>query len=52
MAKEAINLAHELPLKEGLDAERRLFYSTFATADQTEGMTAFLAKREPVFKDE
>ncbi len=50
MAKEAINRAYEAPLSEGLLFERRLFHSLFATADQKEGMAAFLAKRPPDFK--
>jgi enoyl-CoA hydratase len=29
--------------------ERRLFHSLFATADQKEGMDAFLNKRTPKF---
>jgi len=31
--------------------ERRLFHALFATADQKEGMDAFLAKRAPDFKN-
>ena len=49
MAKEAVNRAFESTLAEGLLYERRLFHSTFATADQTEGMAAFIAKRAPNF---
>jgi enoyl-CoA hydratase len=49
MAKEAVSRAFEVPLAEGLLYERRLFHSTFATADQTEGMTAFTEKRPPNF---
>jgi len=52
MAKESVNAAFELSLREGLHFEKRLFHSTFATNDQKEGMTAFLKKREPQFKDE
>lgn len=52
MAKEAVNRAFELPLSEGLWAERRLFQAVFATADQKEGMAAFIEKRKPVFKNE
>jgi enoyl-CoA hydratase/carnithine racemase len=48
--KEAVNAAEELPLKEGLRLERRLFHSLFATDDQKEGMTAFLEKRPANFK--
>ena len=44
-AVEAIDAAEELPLREGLAFERRLFYLLFATEDQTEGMRAFLEKR-------
>lgn len=50
LAKEAINQAYETTLEEGLEAERRNFYLLFATEDQTEGMQAFLEKREPKFK--
>jgi enoyl-CoA hydratase len=49
MAKEAINRAYETTLAEGLLHERRLFHSAFATADQTEGMAAFVDKRPPDF---
>jgi enoyl-CoA hydratase len=51
MIKEAINRAYETPLSEGLQFERRLFHSTFATADQKEGMRAFIEKRAPHFND-
>jgi len=47
MAKQAVNIAEELPLKEGLLAERQLFHSTFATHDQKEGMKAFINKSPP-----
>jgi enoyl-CoA hydratase len=49
MAKESINRAYELPLAEGVLFERRLFHSLFATADQKEGMAAFVEKRAPRF---
>ena len=48
-AKEAVNRAFEAPLSEGLLAERRLFHALFATADQKEGMAAFIAKRPAQF---
>jgi enoyl-CoA hydratase len=51
MAKEAVNRAFETTLAEGIRFERRLFHATFATADQKEGMTAFLDKRPPSFED-
>jgi enoyl-CoA hydratase len=49
MAKEAVNRAFESTLTEGLLYERRLFHSSFATDDQTEGMAAFVEKRPPNF---
>jgi enoyl-CoA hydratase len=49
MAKEAVNRAFETTLSEGVRFERRLFHSTFATADQKEGMSAFADKRKPAF---
>jgi enoyl-CoA hydratase len=49
MAKEAVNCAFEGPLTEGVRFERRLFHSLFGTADQREGMAAFLDKRRPAF---
>ena len=50
-AKEAVNRAYETTLAEGLLFERRLFQSLFATEDQSEGMAAFLDKREAQFRD-
>ena len=51
LAKDAVNRAFETTLTEGVRAERGLFYSTFATDDQTEGMAAFVAKRTPEFRN-
>lgn len=51
LAKEAVNQAYETHLKEGVYVERRLLYATFATEDRREGMTAFVEKRKPVFKN-
>jgi enoyl-CoA hydratase len=51
MAKEAVNRALETTLEEGLRFERRLFHSLFATEDQKEGMTAFIEKRRPAFRN-
>jgi enoyl-CoA hydratase len=52
MIKESINRAYETTLNDGVQYERRLFHSTFATADQKEGMAAFLEKRPANFKNE
>jgi enoyl-CoA hydratase len=50
-AKESVNRSYETTLSEGLLYERRAFHALFATDDQTEGMTAFLEKRAPHFRD-
>jgi enoyl-CoA hydratase len=50
MAKECVNQSYETSLQEGLKFERRLFYSTFATEDQKEGMKAFIEKANPNWK--
>lgn len=47
--KEAVNRAFEGSLTDGVHFERRLFHALFATADQKEGMDAFVNKRKPVF---
>lgn len=48
-AKEAVNRAFETPLSEGVRFERRLFHGLFGTADQKEGMSAFVEKRPARF---
>ena len=50
-AKEAVNRAQETSLREGVLHERRLFHAMFATADQKEGMAAFIEKRSAKFND-
>lgn len=49
IAKEAVNRSFETTLSEGLRFERRVFHSLFATADQKEGMAAFVDKRTAEF---
>ena len=51
MAKESVNRAFEGTLADGVMFERRLFHSLFATADQKEGMEAFLDKRKADFQN-
>jgi len=48
-AKESVNRAFEGSLSDGVMFERRLFHALFATADQKEGMDAFVNKRQAVF---
>ena len=47
--KECVAAALETTLAEGLRFERRMFHASFATADQKEGMAAFVEKRRPAF---
>jgi enoyl-CoA hydratase len=49
VAREAVERALEVGLREGLLFERRAFHALFATEDQREGMQAFLEKRAPEF---
>ena len=50
-AKESVNRAFESGLSDGVMFERRLFHALFATADQKEGMDAFVNKRKAVFSN-
>jgi len=52
ICKQATNAAYETTLAEGMATEKRLFHATFATHDRKEGMTAFVEKRKPEWKDE
>jgi enoyl-CoA hydratase len=51
LARDAIRRALDLPLPEGLKIEADLSTLAFQTEDSVEGMTAFIEKRKPVFKD-
>ena len=51
ICKEAVNVALETTLTEGLRFERRQFHATFATHDRREGMAAFSEKRAANFKN-
>ena len=50
MIKENVHRADEISLAEGVRFERRMFHALFGTADQREGMKAFVEKRPAVFK--
>lgn len=50
MVKESVNRAYESSLSDGVQYERRMFHSLFATEDQKEGMKAFVEKRLPNFR--
>ncbi|MBY0304959.1 MAG: enoyl-CoA hydratase [Sphingomonas sp.] len=47
--KEMVNTAFETGLTQGILFERRLFHGLFGTADQKEGMAAFVEKRTGVW---
>lgn len=49
-AKRVIQDGQSMTLEQGNRLEQLAFASLFSTDDQKEGMAAFLAKREPVFK--
>jgi enoyl-CoA hydratase len=51
LARDAIRRAHDLPLHDGLKIEADLSTLAFQTEDAIEGMTAFVEKRKPVFRD-
>lgn len=50
-AKIAINRGIETDIDEGINIEIEMFAACFANVDQKEGMTAFLEKRKPNFKN-
>jgi enoyl-CoA hydratase len=50
LAKESVLRSFEVPLKEGLEIERKSFYMLFSSEDQKEGMKAFVEKRKPEWK--
>jgi enoyl-CoA hydratase len=49
MAKRAIDLGADLSLQAALELEQQSFVALFGTADEQEGVAAFLAKRSPHF---
>ena len=50
-ARDAVHRGLATSLREGLEIEADLNTLAFQTADASEGMTAFLEKRKPVFRD-
>lgn len=51
LCKEVVTNGLEMDLQRACSYEADLFALSFATADQQEGMAAFLEKRTPVFSD-
>ena len=52
LAKQSINEGYDLDADGAIALENKLFGKCFATADQKEGMDAFLNKRKAAFKGE
>jgi enoyl-CoA hydratase len=50
LLKQAINEGYGLPLEAGLAVEAKAWAIAFATEDRTEGVAAFLEKRQAAFK--
>ena len=50
LAKQSINENYDLDAPSSLELESKLFGKCFTTADQKEGMAAFVEKRQVVFK--
>ena len=50
-AKACIDRGVQMDIDDGIAVENELFAMCFATADQKEGMTAFLEKRPAVFQN-
>lgn len=49
-AKEVVNKSQDLPLRDGVEYERRVFHSLFGSQDQKIGMKAFAEKTKPEWK--
>lgn len=51
LAREAVRRALDLPIREGLEVEADVGALSYQTGDAAEGMSAFVEKRAPVFRD-
>ncbi|MGZ3591194.1 MAG: enoyl-CoA hydratase/isomerase family protein, partial [Thermodesulfobacteriota bacterium] len=51
-AKQAMFHASQLPLREALLKDSEIYGEVYKTKDFKEGVTAFLEKRKPVFRNE
>ena len=51
LAREAVRRALDLPVHEGLEVEADIGALSYQTGDAAEGMSAFIEKRPPAFRD-
>ena len=51
LAREAVRRALDLPVHEGFEVEADVGALSYQTGDAAEGMSAFIEKRPPVFRD-
>lgn len=51
-AKEVVNKSQDLPLRDGVEYERRVFHGIFGSQDQKIGMKAFAEKQKPTWTHE
>ncbi|RYP64692.1 hypothetical protein DL771_008649 [Monosporascus sp. 5C6A] len=51
-AKEVVNKSQDLPLRDGVEYERRVFHGIFGSQDQKIGMKAFAEKQRPQWTHE
>ncbi|KAK0621588.1 enoyl-CoA hydratase mitochondrial precursor [Bombardia bombarda] len=51
-AKEVVNKSQDLPLRDGVEYERRVFHSLFGSRDQKIGMQAFAEKKKAEWSHE
>ncbi|EAQ89070.1 conserved hypothetical protein [Chaetomium globosum CBS 148.51] len=51
-AKEVVNKSQDLPLRDGVEYERRLFHALFGSQDQKIGMKAFAEKKKAEWSHE
>lgn len=52
LSKKAVNDGIHLELEQAIALETKLFSTLFSSYDQKEGISAFLEKRQPIFKGE
>ena len=51
LVKQAINASADLPLARGIAYEAEIYNTAFNTEDKEEGLSAFLEKRPPSFRN-